>query len=86
MPTTDRRIATYLPPELDERFKRLIRDRDINSESKAIKIILEEFLGGKAMKEVPEPPGCQWLDVLDRLAALEVEVEALRLQVQAIDF
>lgn len=45
MPTANRRVATYLPPELDDRFKAFITERNLKGDSQALITILSEFLG-----------------------------------------
>ena len=45
MPTENRRIATYLPKEVDEKFKAFKLERGIKGDSQALLIIMSEFLG-----------------------------------------
>jgi hypothetical protein len=45
MPTENRRVAAYLPKELDDRFKAFIAERNLKGESQALVVILSEFLG-----------------------------------------
>jgi hypothetical protein len=45
MPTENRRVAAYLPKELDDRFKSFIAERGLKGESPALIAILSEFLG-----------------------------------------
>jgi hypothetical protein len=45
MPTKNRRVATYLPPELDDRLKTFIGERNLKGESQALITILSEFFG-----------------------------------------
>lgn len=45
MPTQNRRVATYLPPELDNRFKAFIAERNLKGDSQALIVVLSEFLG-----------------------------------------
>jgi hypothetical protein len=45
MPTENRRIATYLPKEVDERFKAFKSERGIKGDSHALLTVLSEFLG-----------------------------------------
>lgn len=45
MPTANRRVATYLPSDLDDRFKSFIADRNLKGESSALIVILSEFFG-----------------------------------------
>lgn len=43
MPTQNRRVATYLPPELSDRLKTFINERNLRGESQALITILSEF-------------------------------------------
>lgn len=43
MPTENRRVATYLPKELDDRLKAFIAERNLKGESQALITILSEF-------------------------------------------
>lgn len=45
MPTENRRVAAYLPKQLDDRFKAFIAERNLKGESQALVVILSEFLG-----------------------------------------
>lgn len=45
MPTQNRRIATYLPKEVDEKFKAFKLERGIKGDSNALLTVLSEFLG-----------------------------------------
>lgn len=45
MPTENRRVATYLPKELDELFLAFKQDRGLNGDSPALIAILSEFFG-----------------------------------------
>ena len=45
MATKNRRVATYLPPHIDEQFKAFQSERDLKNESQAILIIISEYLG-----------------------------------------
>ncbi len=45
MPTKNRRVATYLPPELDDRLKAFIEERGLKGDSPALITILSEFFG-----------------------------------------
>lgn len=45
MPTTNRRVATYLPPELDDRLKAFIVERNLKGDSPALIVILSEYFG-----------------------------------------
>jgi hypothetical protein len=43
MPTENRRVATYLPKELDDRLKAFITERNLKGDSPALITILSEF-------------------------------------------
>jgi hypothetical protein len=45
MPTENRRVATYLPKEIDDRLKAFIAERQLKGDSQALIVILSEFLG-----------------------------------------
>jgi hypothetical protein len=45
MPTSNRRVATYIPKEIDDRFKSFKKDREISGDSQALIIILGEYFG-----------------------------------------
>lgn len=45
MGTKNRRVATYLPPELDDRLKSFIVEQNLKGESAALIAILSEFFG-----------------------------------------
>lgn len=45
MPTKNRRVATYLPKEIDDCFQVFKAGRNIEGDSQALIIILSEFLG-----------------------------------------
>jgi hypothetical protein len=45
MPTSNRRIATYIPKEIDDWFKSFKKDREISGDSQALIIILNEYSG-----------------------------------------
>lgn len=44
MPTENRRIATYLPKQVDERLEAFKAERSIKGDSQALIVILSEFL------------------------------------------
>lgn len=62
MGTENRRVAGYLPPDLDRKFKAFAK-KSGGSESKALILILEAFFDRESEKSG------------DRLAALEVEIK-----------
>lgn len=43
MPTENRRVATYLPKELDDRLKAFITERNLKGDSPALIVILSEY-------------------------------------------
>lgn len=45
MPTQNRRVATYLPKELDDRLKAFIAEHDLKGDSPALIAILSEYFG-----------------------------------------
>lgn len=45
MPTENRRVATYLPAELDDRLKAFITERNLKGDSAALIAILSEYFG-----------------------------------------
>lgn len=45
MPTDNRRVATYLPKEINDRFTAFKNERGIKGDSQALIVILSEFLG-----------------------------------------
>ena len=45
MPTENRRVATYLPKELDDRLKAFIVERNLKGDSPALIVILSEYFG-----------------------------------------
>ena len=66
MSTNNRRVAAYIPPELDQRFTVWMEQKGIKSESQAIVHALEAVLG-----KDEKPPA------IDRLLKLEARVEAI---------
>lgn len=45
MPTENRRVATYLPKEIDDRLKAFISERNLKGDSPALIVILCEYFG-----------------------------------------
>lgn len=66
MPTENRRVATYLPKELDERFSAFKAERGLNGDSSALIAILSEFLG--VSQQVAHESS---LGLMQRIEALE---------------
>lgn len=57
MPTENRRVAAYLPKEIDDHFKAFIVERNLKGDSQALIVILSEFFGvsQKVTQEVAHP-------------------------------
>lgn len=81
MPTQNRRVATYLPPELDDRLKAFIAERNLKGESQALITVLSEFF------DVSYPVAHQadysmfvlqdqFKELLDKVSELSVAVES----------
>lgn len=79
MPTKNRRVATYVPPDLDENLKKYLAKNPGKSESACLLVLL-----GMALEliAVEKPHGAS---VLDRLTALERSTSALKSEVQKIN-
>jgi hypothetical protein len=73
MPTENRRIATYLPKEVDEKFKAFKLERGIKGDSHALLTVLSEFLGVNQEVAYSSSP-----DFLDRFESLEKIVSQLQ--------
>jgi hypothetical protein len=75
MPTENRRIATYLPREIDEKFKAFKLERGIKGDSNALLTVLSEFLG---LTEVVAPlVTTQYEELSQQLEDLRSELTAL---------
>lgn len=86
MATKNRRVAAYLPPEVDKAFIEFKIERDFASEdnpnqndSKALIQLLSEFLG--VSYSAAHPSGS---DVLKRLSDLEGQVAHLKFQMSSV--
>jgi hypothetical protein len=73
MPTQNRRIATYLPPHIDEPFKAFKSQRDIKGDSEALIAILSEYL--QVSQEVAYPSSS---NLLQRIEAIEEKLGSLK--------
>ena len=66
MPTENRRIATYFPKDIDEKFTAFKLERSIRGDSQALLTIVSEFLGlSQEVAHFSSP------DLLSRFEALE---------------
>ena len=79
MPTENRRIATYLPKEIDEKFKAFQLERGIKGDSQALLVVLTEFLGvttpiGPSTITHYEGLSQQFSDLQIKFASLESEL------------
>lgn len=76
MPTQNRRVATYLPPHIDEPFKAFKFQRDIKGDSEALIAILSEYF--QVSQEVAYSSSSNLLQrieaVEDRLSRLKSEL------------
>jgi hypothetical protein len=73
MPTQNRRVATYLPPHIDEPFKAFKSQRDIKGDSEALIAILSEYL--QVSQEVAYPSSS---NLLQRIEAIEERLGSLK--------
>ena len=71
MATKNRRVATYLPPEIDEKFKEYKEQNSIDGDSEALINILRDYLG--VAHQEPEVSYLLLPDLLKRVEALELE-------------
>lgn len=72
MSTQNRRVATYLPSEIDDHFKRFKSERGIKGDSQALAAILSEFFG--VSQEVAQGSS----NLLQRVEVLEDKVTLLK--------
>jgi DNA-binding transcriptional regulator YiaG len=82
MPTKNRRVAAYLPPEIDERFKTFVDERNFGGDSPALIAILSEYFG--VSQQVAHQVDYsrfvtieQFTSLLDKVQALESQLERL---------
>jgi uncharacterized protein YfkK (UPF0435 family) len=73
MPTQNRRVATYLPPHIDEPFKAFKSQRDIKGDSEALIVILSEYF--QVSHEVAYPSSS---NLLQRIEAIEQKLGSLK--------
>jgi InsA N-terminal domain len=73
MPTQNRRVATYLPPHIDEPFKAFKSQRDIKGDSEALIAILSEYL--QVSQEVAYSSSS---NLLQRIEAIEEKLGSLK--------
>lgn len=84
MPTRNRRVATYLPKEVDDRLEAFKADRGIEGDSQALIIILSEFLG--VAQQVAHQVDYQSnFATRDEMEALNLKVAYLAEQIQSCD-
>jgi hypothetical protein len=76
MPTKNRRIATYLPQEIDAAFKAFKSDRNIEGDSQALITILSEFLG--VSQQVAYQGSLLATDLEKRVEALEARIAQIK--------
>lgn len=81
MPTQNRRVATYLPPELDDRLKAFITERSLKGESQALITILSEFfnVSYSVARQVDYSTFVtqeQFKEMLDKVSELSIAVES----------
>ena len=79
MSTENRRVATYLPKEVDEKFKAFQLERGIKGDSQALLAVLTEFLGvteslAPSMNIQYEELSQQLSDLQTKFASLESEL------------
>jgi hypothetical protein len=79
MPTDNRRIATYFPKDVDDRFTAFKLDRGIKGDSQALLIIVSEFLGVNQEVAYSSSP-----DLLNRFEGLERLVFQIQQELEQI--
>jgi hypothetical protein len=84
MPTANRRVAAYLPKEIDDRFSAFKSDRGIEGDSQALITILSEFLG-VSQKVTHSVDYLSSFATKDELTELNLKVAHLVEQVQNFD-
>lgn len=72
MPTENRRVATYLPKEIDDRLEVFKKDRDLTGDSPALIAILSEFFGVSVAVAHPSSS-----NLSKRVEALESQIAEL---------
>lgn len=73
MPTQNRRVATYLPPSIDDRLKTFKLERNIKGDSEALIAALSEYF--QVSQEVAYPGS---LNLLHRIEAIENKFGSLK--------
>lgn len=84
MPTKNRRVATYLPQEIDDRLAAFKADRGIEGDSQALITILSEFLG-VAQQVTYSVNHSSTFATKDELAELNLKMTHLAEQIQGFD-
>lgn len=75
MSTQNRRIATYLPKEVDEKFQAFKLERGLNGDSPALIAILETFFG--VSQEVAHLGSSEFNELSTRVNTLKTELSSL---------
>jgi hypothetical protein len=75
MPTENRRIATYLPKGVDEKFQVFKLERGIKGDSHALLTVLSEFLG--VSESIAPPMTAQYEELSQQFNGLQSELTAL---------
>jgi hypothetical protein len=73
MPTQNRRVATYLPPHIDNRLKEFKSERDIKGDSEALIAVLSEYF--QVNQKVAYPSSS---NLLQRIEAIEEKLGSLK--------
>jgi uncharacterized protein YfkK (UPF0435 family) len=73
MPTQNRRVATYLPPHIDEPFKSFKSQRNIKGDSEALIAVLSEYF--QVSQEVAYPSSS---NLLQKIEAIEKKLGSLK--------
>jgi hypothetical protein len=84
MPTKNRRVATYLPQEINDRLSAFKADRGIEGDSQALITILAEFLG-VAQQVAYSVDHSSTFATKDELAELNLKITHLAEQIQGFD-
>jgi hypothetical protein len=75
MPTENRRIATYLPKGVDEKFQAFKLERGIKGDSHALLTVLSEFLG--VAESIAPPMTAQYEELSKQFNGLQSKLTAL---------
>ena len=76
MPTQNRRIATYLPKDVDKKFQAFKLERGLNGDSPALITILKEFLG--VSQEAAHLHSSEFNELSAQISELTGELAVLR--------